>query len=86
MNVKEILIDFCDCNELQYMTDYSGRGMFGKTCFGVVCDNILSTLVQIVDTLRDSEDIKNAYDVLGTPKTDTFGLSYILYFPNIQMN
>lgn len=29
MTLKEVLIEFCEANELTYSEDYSGRGMFG---------------------------------------------------------
>lgn len=29
MTLKEVLIEFCEANELTYSDDYSGRGMFG---------------------------------------------------------
>ena len=82
--VEDALIEFCDGNELSYTTDYSGRCMYGRTCFGIVCDDIPSTLVQVVDVVRDCDGIGNAYDVLGRPRFDSLGLSKILYFPDFN--
>lgn len=83
MSLKEVLIDFCESNELEYRTDYSGRGMFGRKCFGVVCDDPLSTAIVLADAIRDTECFNSAYDELGSPRTDSMGLSEILYFPNL---
>ena len=51
---------------------YSGRGMFGETCMGVVCSNIVGCLL-----VAGKLGLKN-------PKTDNLGLDYIVYFPDIK--
>ena len=85
MSIKEVLINFCDDFGLSYRTDYSGRGMFGRTCFGIVCeDDMMSTLIQLCDAIRDSEDFISAYNELGIPRTDSMGMDTILYFPSIS--
>lgn len=33
MTLKEVLIEFCDGNELSYSENYSGRCMYGRTWF-----------------------------------------------------
>lgn len=86
MSLEKVLIDFCESNELEYRTDYSGRGMFGRQCFGIVCDDPLCTLAELCDHLRDTEGITSAYAELGVPRIDSMGLSKILYFPCIQTN
>lgn len=74
MTLKEVLIEFCEGNELTYSEDYSGRCMYGQRCFSITCDEPMSTLVQVCD-------FSNACDVLGTPRQDSMGLSSVLYFP-----
>lgn len=32
------LVRFCEANDAEIRTDYSGRGMFGSSCIAVVCD------------------------------------------------
>lgn len=88
MTIKEVIIEFCESNELSYRTDYSGRCMYGRTCFGIVCDDVMDTLVQLCDVIRDNLENRNAYDELGSPRTDSLGLETILYFPfaSIEMN
>lgn len=86
MSLKEVLIDFCESNELEYRMDYSGRGMFGRKCFGVVCDDPLSIAIMLADAIRDTECFVGAYDELGTPRMDSMGLSSILYFPSVYFN
>lgn len=86
MRLKKLLIDFCNSNELRYEEDYSGKSMFGRTCFGIVCDDPLNTLAQLCDYLRDTDFITSAYDALGVSRIDSMGLSRILYFPNISFD
>jgi hypothetical protein len=49
-------------------TDYSGRGMFGRTCWGIVCDDPNDVIVDV--------GLKGAH-------TDSMGTSTIVYWPNI---
>lgn len=50
---------------------YSGRGMYGRTCYGIVCD--------------DSTDCIIAATKLGLPRpsVDGMGKGYIVYWPRI---
>lgn len=80
MTLKEVLVEFCEGNELTYSEDYSGRCMYGQRCFSITCDEPMSTLVQVCDSIRDY-GFANACDVLGTPRQDSMGLSSVLYFP-----
>lgn len=85
MTLKEVLIDFCESNELSYSEDYSGRCMYGRTCFSITCDTPMSTLVQLCDYIRDC-DFPNAYAVLGSSRQDSMGMSSVLYFPYAELD
>lgn len=85
MTLKEVLIEFCEGNELTYSEDYSGRCMYGQRCFSITCDEPMSTLVQVCDFIRDC-GFSNACDVLGTPRQDSMGLSSVLYFPYAELD
>lgn len=80
MTLKEVLVEFCEANELTYSDDYSGRGMYGQRCFSITCDDTMAILVQVCDSVRDC-GFTNAYDILGIPRQDSMGMSYVLYFP-----
>lgn len=80
MEFKEALIDFCEGNELEYRTDYSGRCMYGRTCFAIVCDSPLATVMQLVEYLKDA-GFADVYYELGEPRMDNMGLSQVVYFP-----
>lgn len=59
--------------------DYSGRGMFGERCFGIIVDNMTDVtrffvaLAQIDGPLAD--------DLLDHMATDSMGRGLIAYFP-----
>ena len=53
-------------------TDYSGRGMFGKTCYGIVCASANECL-----------EVAGSHGLRGG-KTDNMGKNYIVYWPNIS--
>ena len=53
-------------------TNYSGRGMFGATCYGIVCANTLYCIEEAA-----SRGIKGA-------RTDNMGKQYIVYWPHIK--
>lgn len=86
-NIKELIKDFCDDEGLNYRDDYSGRGMYGRSCVAVDCDNPLETLSGIFAYLVDSDDDIEGCDVqfsLGEPKQDSMGMGSILYFPKLS--
>ena len=52
--------------------DYSGRGMFGKTCYGIVCDDANKCL-----------EAAGSYGITGG-KVDNMGRQFIVYWPEIN--
>lgn len=50
-------------------TNYSGRGMFGATCWGIVCE--------------DANDVICDVGLKGS-KTDSMGCSVIVYWPSVS--
>jgi hypothetical protein len=73
MNMKEKIIAKAEELGLSVSHDYSGRGMFGKACLGVV------GTMQDLDTLLS--EIKGSAKGL---KKDNMGLDYIYYWPDID--
>lgn|SRR5262245_55842800 len=64
--------------------DYSGRAMYGATCFGVVCE--LNEMLQFVVALsRNTPDHDEmdavVYDLVRSTRSDGMGLSSIWYWP-----
>jgi hypothetical protein len=89
MNTKidiEELIEELEKHEFS-VRPYLGRGMYACECLGVETDNPISTLMEIIKfiyELSDGDDSKFR-DYIGlfrSPRSEGFGLSSILIFPN----
>lgn len=86
-NIKELVKEYCEDEGLDYREEYSGRGMFGRSCAAIICDNPLNTLCGLFAYIVDSDEDLDGYDVqyaLGEPKEDSMGMSSVLYFPKLK--
>jgi hypothetical protein len=70
-----------DFDEVVYQ-GYSGRAMYGATCFGVT-HNGVSELLQFV-LACDREGLE--LDFLESARQDDLGLSTITYFPGFELS
>lgn len=86
--LAELIKRFCGENEekYSYYENYSGRGMFGRTCSGVVVKNGYSYMQMLMDltSYLDDNDFDDADLELENPAVDELGLDSIVYFPKIQ--
>jgi hypothetical protein len=73
MNMKENLLQKAEELGLRVYHNYSGRGMFGKTCIGVVGS------MEDLDCLLG--EVKGAGRGL---RKDSLGLDYIYYWPALS--
>lgn len=71
---------------------YSGRGMYGRTCFGFTgtMEDYTNFILGLVDTIYDqTEDIDTARYSAGQfgehVSTDSMGYDTIFYFPGITV-
>lgn len=76
--------------------DYSGRGMYGDSCFGIVTDDgspatlgiafflaaISSQPLNRIDPLDEVEDVVHLAD---SARTDSMGLGQVIYFPGWEL-
>jgi hypothetical protein len=63
--------------------DYSGRGMYGKSCFGLVYDNpgeLIHFALALVEIDEDAADWLTGYI-----SSDSMGRSAIAYWRNVQV-
>lgn len=69
-------------NDFQIHTDYSGRGMMGRTCFGVTIpgDDEGLVLGWAIGKFLDDHGVDTT-DVLNSTRRDNMGRSVIYYFP-----
>lgn len=66
--------------ETSVRTDYSGRAMYGRTCLGVVTDDLREVfrfVVALADTDCDITDERIC--------TDSMGRSSIYYWPSVEV-
>lgn len=68
MSAKEKIEEAANGDRTLY-TEYSGRGMYGKTCIGIVCD--------------DPEDVIAEVGVRGA-QMDSMGRRTIVYWPKVK--
>ena len=73
MNTAEVVEQVANANGWDYRSDYSGRGMFGSTCVGIVGPDIM-----------EIEDACKAAGITSDTWYDNMGIQYIVYFPKIK--
>jgi hypothetical protein len=71
-----------------YRTDYSGRGMYGKQCVGIVGD--MADFMDFVTTLAawyfedEDEEAEEFWYRINSVQIDNMGRDSIFYWPSIQ--
>jgi hypothetical protein len=74
-------------------TNYSGRYMYGRNCFGLVVDSLSQAVRVLLELAFDSADCgtsdsldRDVIEELGqSMATDNMGLSMIVYFPGFNL-
>lgn len=70
----DLLVDTAEDIGVEYSTDYSGRGMYGATCFAITGNT--GDLVKFLRALPDEVG-----DELVDPSTDNMGLDIVFSWP-----
>lgn len=87
MTVEEAIKSYVDKNEsYEIYEGYSGRGMFGKTCLGVVVKqgySFMDFLMKLTKYMDDNNVDDVDFKLEGTTY-DNLGLDTVVYFPNIR--
>lgn len=83
-HIVSLLKEFCENSDnCRFYENYSGRGMFGKKCIGIVCEgNGFKQIVKLCDFLHES-GVSSAEETLGKIQMDSLGLERIVYFPEL---
>jgi hypothetical protein len=69
---------------------YSGRGMYGRTCFGLVTDEPIPAMIRLTRTLMetcdgDPDETLDLLDALAEGACqDSMGVQSIIYWPHIR--
>jgi hypothetical protein len=81
-----LMEDFCDQNGYEFREDYSGRGMYGKSCIGFVTEESAFRFgISLGEYLTDQgEECLFRSFVDASVKEDSMGLDTIIYFPYIN--
>lgn len=86
MSVEESIRNFVDENEgYEIYGNYSGRGMFGRTCLGVVVKqgySFMDFLMKLTKYMDDNGIEDTDFSLEGV-SYDALGLDAIVYFPNV---
>ena len=90
---EDIITTLCDFHdEDDIREDYSGRGMYGRTCLAYTGeDMILFTFRLAAELAKEGEDDADLFTVeellimIGDPTVDQMGRGLIYYWPNVQV-
>ena len=74
----------CDDAIESVETEYSGRGMYGAKCFGIVTDDPFRVVGSMSMALGMDGYENLAIDLYSNTCTDNMGLSKIIYFPDVE--
>lgn len=74
--------------------DYSGRGMYGEKCFGIVASNpgvasVFLTILAAAKVEKNPEEFDAASDIhelAASMRLDNMGIDMIYYFPGWQLS
>ncbi len=88
MKAADLVREFCEQNEDNYYVyeNYSGRGMLGKKCLGIVVRNgnsYMKMMMELTKYLDENEFDDSALEFEGVA-VDDLGLDAIVYFPRME--
>lgn len=85
MSKTETLKEIIEFAGFDVYEDYSGRGMFGKTCIGFCYDKTdVAAMADLIDAAFSLGEILELRDALRYAETDSMGKGAIMYFPRYQ--
>lgn len=87
VSAADVVRRFCEKNSDRYCIyeNYSGRGMFGRSCLGIVIRDgspYLPVMMEFTGFL-DAYGFNGNEPEFADASFDSLGLSTIVYFPNI---
>lgn len=83
-----------DSSYVRFRSSYSGRGMYGESCIGIVgtendCREALCELIQEVHDISvhaDDTHFRESINILMSYHKDTMGYDVIFYWPTLSSN
>lgn len=71
-------------SEIGEVRRYSGRGMYGAECPGVILEgSLIGAAVDLLLLTEDRDEQEAIGKVIRGAKTDSMGVDTILYFPKV---
>ena len=99
MQMSRKLFDTLGEYELDVRDDYSGRFMYGATCFAIDVDRVSTAVYDFINILQEMLEIEVDEELIEEVKefldydwssadirTDNMGLGYVVYFPDITVD
>lgn len=80
-SLQDLILDLANDGAEFRCRSYSGRGMCGKECLAVVCDDPLLAL-QVISYEAGSEGIHMPTNI----RQDSMGTQYVVYWPGEPFN
>lgn len=87
MELSRELIEDLTSEGFDVREDYSGRGMFGRTCFGIVGDpgDLIRFVLRTQDVEEDTPWWKTDRSWITHVRTDSMGHDMIYYWPTVSV-
>lgn len=90
MKISEKLCAVLEDYDFTVHRDYSGKFMFGRTCFGISgSGNVLTQFYIAIHDLSFDDEFEEEVSVFWNreiePCSDSLGLDTIWYFPQVQV-
>lgn len=91
MNIDTLILMAVTNLEFEPRFDYSGRGMYGRKCFGFVASGhamlaYSSFIKELADLQINLEELRDVLDYVTDVRWDNMGLDAIIYFPTLQID
>lgn len=94
-NIKTLLVRACrGIYDVEFRPSYSGRGMYGRSCIGIVgsytkCMQVIGEVIKYASRdIEDdnSRDFENIVDTMLEFSQDNMGYDIIMYWENLQIS
>lgn len=89
MDITTSVADNIGIDYDDYRTEYSGRGMYGASCFAIVTSDSSWALHRSISENHEGDDpsVDEAVEYLldHEPRVDSMGVDYVYYWPGLHV-
>ena len=75
---------FAEDRDMDVRTNYSGRGMYGSACFGLVVDHPVKAGMELAVELCEQGEEELAKTLANCATWDSMGRQSMVYFPDVE--